>query len=212
MYRRGILALWCLALAPSWVPAAGKSAVSRYEFVARPCASQESARGAICGSVAVPESYAKPRGRKIQLNVMVFPSSAAGGEKGAQFDLEGGPGFAVTDSAAFYASDGVAYHEHRDVVLVDMRGTGGSNALRCHAIEARSRDAPAAPLYPPDLVADCARGLEATADVRQYSTAAAALDSCMDAMILRFVETLSTSDIDASCVAGMSRGGFAAPG
>jgi pimeloyl-ACP methyl ester carboxylesterase len=153
---------------------AGAQAPS-YRFVPQPCA-QGDLRGATCGSVAVPEDYARPAARTIRLNLIVFPASKPGAEKAAQFDLEGGPGFAVTDSAGFYAGDGAAYHESRDLVLADMRGTGGSNPLRCAAIEEYQNAQPAAPLYPPELVAACVKQLAAVADLRQYSTAAAARD------------------------------------
>lgn len=147
-----------------------------FAFIAHPCPQNEALAHAVCGSVAVPENYAEAGSREIRLNVVVFPATAPGPGKAAQFDLEGGPGFAVTDSAAFYGIDGGAYHESRDVVLFDMRGTGGSNALRCPAIEDLVRARPEAPLYPPDLVADCARALSERADLAQYSTANAARD------------------------------------
>ena len=144
-------------------------------FAARPCAAGL-ATNVVCGSVSVPENYAEPQGRRITLNVIVFRALAPGPGKAAQFDLEGGPGFAVTDSAGFYATDGAAYRQSRDVVLADMRGTGGSNPLRCRALEARAKAQPSVPMYPPALVADCARQLSAIADLRQYSTAAASRD------------------------------------
>lgn len=147
-----------------------------FAFTAHPCPSGEALAHAVCGSVAVPEDYAKPGSREIRLNVVIYPATAPGRVKAAQFDFEGGPGFAVTDSAAYYGIDGGAYHESRDVVLFDMRGTGESNALRCPAIEDRLRAEPEAPLYPPELVADCARALSERADLALYSTANAARD------------------------------------
>lgn len=157
-------------------------------FVPRPCAFEGTQ--VACGSVLVPEDHAAPQGRKIALNVIVFKALAPAPGDSAQFDLEGGPGFAVTDSAAFYASDGEAYRRARDVVLVDMRGTGGSNPLRCDALEANAKAQPSAPMYPPALVADCARQLSAVADLRQYGTAAAArdLDAVREALGYRQVD------------------------
>jgi pimeloyl-ACP methyl ester carboxylesterase len=166
---RILCALWFML---AMLTAAGAYA-SPYRFVPHPCA--DDLAGATCGSISVPENYQHP-GRSIALSVIVFPATEPGREKAAQFDLEGGPGFGVTDSAGFYASDGAAYHEHRDVVLFDMRGTGGSGALRCTGIEEYQRAQPAAPLYPPELVADCAKALAARADLRQYTTASAARD------------------------------------
>src|SRR5262245_9791023 len=165
-----VVGVLCTGLLLVVAAAAQEARASDYEFAPQPCA-EEPLPGATCGSVAVPENYAKPTGRTIKLNVVLFRAAEPNVEKAAQFDLEGGPGFAVTESAGFYATDGVAYHEHRDVVLVDMRGTGASNPLRCPKIEARGRADPAAAMYPPDLVEDCARSLASTADLTQYSTA-----------------------------------------
>lgn len=150
--------------------------LATFSFVAKPCAPALAEAGARCGTVAVPENHSLPDGRRIGLNVIVFAALEPAAQKGAQFDLEGGPGFAVTESAEFYAGDGAAYRRFRDVVLVDMRGTGASNPLRCAAIETNAKVDPAAPLYPPDLVATCAAALSTNADLRQYTTAAAARD------------------------------------
>ena len=60
--------------------------------------------GARCGIVYVPEDHANPLGRRIPLHVVVLPATGAqGDEKRAQYDLEGGPGFAATDFLAMYA-------------------------------------------------------------------------------------------------------------
>ncbi|MGH8173619.1 MAG: alpha/beta hydrolase [Rhodanobacteraceae bacterium] len=159
-------------------------------FVAKTCTSELTGAGAECGTVSVPENYAAPGARQIDLNVIVFRAREPNGEHAAQFDLEGGPGFAVTESAEFYATDGEAYRRTRDVVLFDMRGTGNSNALRCASIEEYETSGDWAPLYPPDLVAECAKTLGATADLGQYTTAAAAKD------IDRVRQALGYSKID----------------
>lgn len=129
-----------------------------------------------CGFVRVPEDYSNRAGRTIDLNVIVFNALERGNQHSAQFDLEGGPGFAVTDSAAFYAVDGAMYRTHRDLVLADMRGTGGSAGLFCQNITEHEKVNPGFPFYPPELVRDCADALSTRADLRQYTTAAAARD------------------------------------
>lgn len=125
----------------------------------------------------VPENHAKPHGRKIPLNVIVLPATGAPLDATrAQYDLEGGPGFAVTKFLEFYAGEGAPYRAHRDIVLADMRGTGASNPLRCAGIEELEARDPWAPLYPPALVAECAQQLGVANDPAAYSTAAAARD------------------------------------
>ena len=170
------LVLFACAVAMAACQKPQETTSAAFRFVERVCEPAAQAQHVTCGTVDVPEDHAKPDGRKIALNVVVFHALEPGNVKAAQFDLEGGPGFAVTDSAGFYASDGEAYRQHRDVVLFDMRGTGASNPLRCTAIEQYQNAQPWAPLYPPELVAECARQLAATADVRRYTTAAASRD------------------------------------
>lgn len=151
-----------------------KEISSASRFVPHDCDAELASANATCGSIAVPENHAKPDDKKIDLNIIVFNALEPGAEKAAQFDFEGGPGFAVTESASFYAEDGIEYRRHRDVVLMDIRGTGKSNPLRCTALE--QYQLTPAPLYPPELVAACARELSEHSDLRQYSTAAASKD------------------------------------
>ena len=47
--------------------------------------------------------------------------------------IEGGPGFASTGSAGSYLALDAPLMEHRDLLLVDDRGTGTSGALECSA-------------------------------------------------------------------------------
>ena len=145
-----------------WIVAAFLStgAVAAPTFEPRECGATAAAAGARCGIVYVPENHAKPRGRKIPLNVIVLPATGQPLDaKRAQYDLEGGPGFGATGLLAGYAEDLAVYRAHRDIVLADMRGTGASNPLRCAGIEELQGRDPWAPLYPPDLVAECAAQL-----------------------------------------------------
>jgi pimeloyl-ACP methyl ester carboxylesterase len=165
---------------------------ARFAFTPKACATELAAAKALCGSVKVPEDYANPAGRTIDLNVVVFRALEGGREPAAQFDLEGGPGFAITDSAGFYATDGAMYRTHRDIVLADMRGTGGSGGLFCPAIEQADGRTP---LYPPALVRDCAALLSPKADLRQYTTAAAArdIDAVREALGYRRIDLAALS-------------------
>jgi pimeloyl-ACP methyl ester carboxylesterase len=84
------------------------------------------------------------------------------------FDIDGGPGLPVTKNAEFYASFGSAYRQRRDIVMVDQRGTGGSNPLHCP--EFSSPEAAYHPLYPATVVRRCRQKLEANADLTKYTT------------------------------------------
>lgn len=143
----------------------------------RECPATAAASGATCGVVYVPENHSLRHGRKIGLNVIVLPATGAARDgKRAQYDLEGGPGFATTDFLGFYAGEGAPYREKRDIVLADMRGTGQSNPLRCAAIEVRQKRQPTLPMYPPELVTECAQQSSVASDPRTYTTGAAAHD------------------------------------
>jgi pimeloyl-ACP methyl ester carboxylesterase len=84
-----------------------------------------------CGSLTVPENPSNLQGRKISLNIAVVPAIKRNPEPDPLFILAGGPGQAVIE--VFPALYGTLYrvHEERDIVLVDQRGTGKSNPLRC---------------------------------------------------------------------------------
>lgn len=84
-----------------------------------------------CGVLDVAENPDAPQGAKIRLRVAVVPAVNRRGATDPLFVLAGGPGQAATD---FYTSAAPAFarvRRERDLVLVDQRGTGGSNALKC---------------------------------------------------------------------------------
>jgi hypothetical protein len=84
-----------------------------------------------CGSFEVFENRATRTGRGIALKILVLPSLSAPSASGALFILAGGPGQAATDNAQFFAGTFAAVRWERDIVMVDQRGTGGSNPLPC---------------------------------------------------------------------------------
>lgn len=127
-----------------------------------------------CGRLAVPENPAAPHGRQIGLRVAVVPAVSTRKQPDPLFILAGGPGMGA---ASFYTSVAPAFgriHRDRDIVLVDQRGTGGSNALNCESSEED--------LYKsttPEIVEEterCLRLLGAHADVRFYTTSLAVQD------------------------------------
>jgi pimeloyl-ACP methyl ester carboxylesterase len=79
----------------------------------------------------VPEDPAEPRGRRISLAVAVLPALSTRGARDPLFLLAGGPGQGAREAffAQLAALSGV--RRDRDLVLVDQRGTGGSNRLAC---------------------------------------------------------------------------------
>jgi pimeloyl-ACP methyl ester carboxylesterase len=90
--------------------------------------SQVSAR---CGTLAVLENPDDPQSRTIELNIAVVPAVSRSPEADPLFVLAGGPGQAVIEIFPAMYPTFYRIHETRDIVLVDQRGTGKSNPLRC---------------------------------------------------------------------------------
>lgn len=81
-----------------------------------------------CGSLPVYENRETRTGRMINLNIAVIKSTSPQPAKDAVFLLSGGPGVAATtDTGNIQLS--LYIEKDRDLVLVDQRGTGGSNQV-----------------------------------------------------------------------------------
>lgn len=96
----------------------------------RPCALPGGVE-ARCGTFRVPENRALPGGRTIALRVAVLPARDGGSNPDPIVHLAGGPGGSAVAGAAGVAQVFAGLNESRDIVLVDQRGTGGSNRLEC---------------------------------------------------------------------------------
>jgi pimeloyl-ACP methyl ester carboxylesterase len=147
--------------------------------------------GARCGVVEVSEDPSKPE-RKIALNVVIVPALRPKPAAPPLFHLEGGPGITATDAALYYAGPGSIYRESREVVLIDQRGTGGSNPLHCPAIENRS---PLEDEYVAEDVIACRNQLSSRADLASYSTMRIAedIDSVRQALQAEQIDIWSIS-------------------
>ncbi len=124
------LLIWLLsACAPQSSHAAPQPAILLEKCaLVSPRGTQTDAR---CGTLTVPEDRANPGGRQISLNIAVIPAIKRNPAPDPLFLLAGGPGQSAIE--AFPAMLPLLYdiHESRDIVLVDQRGTGQSNPLRC---------------------------------------------------------------------------------
>ncbi|MEO6263668.1 MAG: alpha/beta hydrolase [Luteimonas sp.] len=89
-----------------------------------------------CGKLSVVENPALPHGRRIALNIAWIPADDNGQtQPDPVFMLAGGPGQAATES---YPQVAPAFRDvlrKRNVILLDQRGTGGSNPLLCKDAE-----------------------------------------------------------------------------
>ena len=142
-------------------------AVKRGALTMTPCGPAGKEEQALCGTYEVLEDRTKPEGRRIALNVRILPALASKPEPDAVFALAGGPGQGAVEA---YGPLGTMQklRERRDVVLVDQRGTGKSNPLRCDfGATAQSFFAGMTDLI---AVHACHEKLAAIADLNQYST------------------------------------------
>ena len=133
-----------------------------------------------CTRFAVPEDYAHPNGRRIQLAIAWVPARNDGAPDPV-FMLAGGPGQSALDSYPSIAPAFADTLKKRSVILVDQRGTGASNPLTCKdkegdktSVEQQAAD------VSPDAVRRyterCRDALSARADLRFYSTSEAIRD------------------------------------
>jgi pimeloyl-ACP methyl ester carboxylesterase len=83
----------------------------------------------LCGTLRVPEDRANPGGRDLALRVAVIPATNPDPAPDPLFAIAGGPGEASTAFFAWLPGVYADIHATRDIVLVDQRGTGASNAL-----------------------------------------------------------------------------------
>ncbi|MBV9061537.1 MAG: alpha/beta fold hydrolase, partial [Alphaproteobacteria bacterium] len=137
-----------------------------------PCKGLAEAR---CGTLMVFENRLAKHGRRIPIAVSVVPGT---GPYRAEpiFILQGGPGQAATDIASDIVHDWEAeLRKTHDVVLVDQRGTGKSNGLRC-APAAAPQEYFGHVEYDPARLKACRAQLERRADLTLYGSSLAADD------------------------------------
>jgi pimeloyl-ACP methyl ester carboxylesterase len=84
-----------------------------------------------CGHLTVPADRSAPSSKTIDLRVAVLPAVSRNAAPDAIFFLAGGPGQAATEAYGPLEQALKRLNEKRDIVLVDQRGTGGSNRLGC---------------------------------------------------------------------------------
>jgi len=170
--------LGCRASGPSTAGTdSGAKSLKLGTLALKPCSLSSpfvrSALEAQCGTLEVPEDRANPQGRRIALNIAVLaPEKEGDVQPDPVFFLAGGPGQAAV---ATYPQVDAAFDEvrkHRNVVLVDQRGTGESNLLSCET--PASDDFSAAAMQAE--AGKCAARLSQKADLRFYTTSEAVAD------------------------------------
>ncbi len=119
--RPRLLALLVVLL----TPASAGAAVHRH-----PCS--DAPGGTRCGSLRVPLDRSGAVGGTVKVEFERYLRRERGRPAlGTMLAIEGGPGFSTTDSRDSYLKLLAPLRSRRDLLLVDLRGTGLSGALDC---------------------------------------------------------------------------------
>ena len=100
---------------------------------------------------------------------------------GTLLPQEGGPGYSTRGTAGAYLNIYGSLREHRDVLIIDKRGTGESGAVNCHAIQTGD------PVDPEGLK-DCGQQLGKKAPLYGTKLAVDDIVAVMDAMLIDQVD------------------------
>jgi pimeloyl-ACP methyl ester carboxylesterase len=134
----------------------------------RPCSSDEGPTDAYCGTLEVFEDRTARTGRQIGLAIVVLPALSDDYRADPLFFLAGGPGQGAARMAEAIGTVFDRVRRHRDIVLVDQRGTGHSHPLDCPPDTESLRAVFASDEAAVERLRTCLAGLQA--DVRHYTT------------------------------------------
>lgn len=124
-----------------------------------------------CFTVEVPENWDEPDGRRIELRAARVPATAGEADGNPLLMIAGGPGQSAVDSFVPHVRALQPVRQDHPIILVDQRGTGGSNALHCPE-DGLSEDLSAEEVGA--AARECLASLDA--DPRQYTTSVAIRD------------------------------------
>ena len=123
-----------------------------------------------CGVATVPANWAKPDGRTLEIWYASVPAPS-GTSTGVTVPFMGGPGDSISEVADIFLALAAGLPE-RDMLIVDVRGTGRSGRLSCPAVDSAQWQPDGQEQV--DLVARCAQEI---GDRRNdYTTVASVLD------------------------------------
>ena len=127
-----------------------------------------------CTTLRVPEDRQTPQGRQLELRIARIPAISRRKAPDPLFLIAGGPGSGTADMYPEVAAAFARIGRDRDIVLVDQRGTGGSNALQCKPEDPDAVDVSTAASVA--QAADCLAALRQRSDPAQYTSSLAVQD------------------------------------
>jgi hypothetical protein len=111
--------------------AAGRQPIRVGSVTIPPC---RASRLAWCTRISVPYDYRDPAAGTIRLGFQWYPATS-GRATGTILAVQGGPGYATTDYAGEYRATFLPLLATRNLLLVNLRGTGNSSAFLCRALQ-----------------------------------------------------------------------------
>lgn len=126
-----------------------------------------------CTTLDVPEDRAAPAGRRIALSLAWVAPEAGDAAPDPVFLLAGGPGQSARESYPALERAFADIARHRNVILLDQRGTGDSNRLACDSDDDAFDDSTESLAR---HARECLDALSRRADVRHYTTTEAVAD------------------------------------
>ena len=171
--NESIAKVFCLPLLIGLLVAAACSApkTSSIHELLETCKSDDGPVDALCGTFEVYEDREAAAGRKIPLKIVVLPALGNEPKPDPLFFLAGGPGGGAADMASGVKPAFARIQSERDIVLVDQRGTGDSNPLKCELDEDSLEELSKADEMPLDELRACLEGYDA--DAKLYTTSIA---------------------------------------
>lgn len=130
---------------------------------------------AYCTRFEVAENPQQPQGRKLSLNVALVPARSPKPKPDLLVFLAGGPGQAAVQTFERVQPAFEYLSRDRDVLLVDQRGTGGSNRLACPKVDLTDPREQTPEAWARQAQ-DCLNAVKDRADPRWYTTTDAIRD------------------------------------
>lgn len=124
-----------------------------------------------CGTISVPADRKAKTGPLIALSVVILPALTSNRKPDPVFWIEGGPGGSAIDDAGFWQSSPL--RSSRDLVYIDLRGTGRSHQLKCDLFDrhvAGFQHFLVSERFPKEAVRKCAQELAAEGSLQVYTT------------------------------------------
>ena len=173
-----LLMILGLAMAVPTLPArADTRRIGAVEFLSCSLGAERrsEAIAAYCAHFEVPENPQQPAGRRLSLNVALVPARSPKPKPDLLVFLAGGPGQAAVQTFERVQPAFEYLSRDRDVLLVDQRGTGGSNRLACPKIDLTDPREQTPEAWARQAQ-DCLAAVKDRADPRWYTTTDAIRD------------------------------------